>query len=805
MHYRLLAIISGMFFVATALTVPAAETWIVQDGQPKAEIVIAPAPKRLVKLAAEELQAYVKKMTGAELPVVTNASADAAPVKLYVGQSAATDAMGITDAGLKNDGAFRIKSGPDYLVLLGHDFDFEPPVPAICAKSTGGLERAQAEWDKMTADRTDSAWGNPLAGLHRSFNAESGTWFMDQSGTLNAVYEFLQMQGVRWYMPGDLGEVVPQQTSLAFPSVDIEVTPDFPVRRFFGPAYLVMSRDDLLWMRRLGVNHGYPVLGLGPHVHGLRNMHGRKEMQSAHPEYYALVGGVRWTNEAGHVCFSSDGLVREAANYARAMYDLLDEPVVDFWPNDGIRLCECKKCSGKSAAELVFGFVDRVARDVYKTHPDRMVTCGAYSAYRLPPTNITKFSPNVGISIAFSRTGLDQPETWGRGLGISYDDLIFGWRNKTESGWIMGNSNHRSLPLMPRSIAADLRARKGKSIGDWNEVGHRARAGETSGGRAIGRQTWALGIHHLNVYVNAHLLWDADQDLEELLDDYYKKFYGPVADQVRAAFEFAEAKYPRGAGSPALSLDDHIKLIEMLHAARDQAGDTIYGRRIAYVLEEEKPLDDLLKARQDAQSMEELRAQAPLIIARDPSVSDKPAPVYSLVDLKTGEKPPIETIFQVEWDQGALVFDIRCQDPDMENLFVTRDIWGGDSVAILIETPFHSYYQIEINPDGVIYDADCQLGFKSVIATKWDAQAKIETERGKDFWRLKVKFPIMDEAAGVLDPLHNIVGEKPTAAAPWFVQIGRVRIRNFEKSAYGFTATGGTYHNRSKFGRLAVE
>jgi hypothetical protein len=38
-----------------------------------------------------------------------------------------------------------------------------------------------------------------------------------------------------------------------------------------------------------------------------------------------------------------------------------------------------------SASDLVWGFVDSVAIKVYKTHPDRWVTCGAYTSYKDPP------------------------------------------------------------------------------------------------------------------------------------------------------------------------------------------------------------------------------------------------------------------------------------------------------------------------------------------------------------------------------------------------------------------------------------
>ncbi|MCA1810061.1 MAG: hypothetical protein LC725_11540 [Lentisphaerae bacterium] len=384
---------------------------------------------------------------------------------------------------------------------------------------------------------------------------------------------------------------------------------------------------------------------------------------------------------------------------------------------------------------------------------------------------------------------------------MTYEEFIGGWCAKAGKGRMICNSNHRGPVLMPRSIALDLRARRGRSLGDWNEVGHLSRVGETRGGREVGQQTWRLGLHHLNIYVNAHFLWDAEQDLEHILDEYYRLFYGPVADQVQAAFEFAEANYTRGQGAARLSLADQVRLTEMLHAARDLAGDTIYAQRITCILEEEKPLEALRREVQEAAAVAAERARAPLVVGRD-QATDGEAQTYALVDLTTGDPPPIKTSFQVAWDAGVLVFDIRCEDPDMENLFVTKDVWGGDSVAILIETPFHAYYQMEINPDGDIVDADREFG---KVNMNWSSMAEVQPERGADFWRVIVRIPVMDEAAGALDPLHNVVGDKPTPEAPWFIQVGRVRIRGFDKTAYGFTATGKTYHNRQKFGRLVIE
>ena len=46
-----------------------AETCIVKDGQPRAQIVIAENPSRSTRLAAQELQTYIEKISGARLAI----------------------------------------------------------------------------------------------------------------------------------------------------------------------------------------------------------------------------------------------------------------------------------------------------------------------------------------------------------------------------------------------------------------------------------------------------------------------------------------------------------------------------------------------------------------------------------------------------------------------------------------------------------------------------------------------------------------------------------------------------------------
>src|SRR4051812_12804567 len=86
----------------TPLTVSrAAEAFLVENGEARAEIVIAEQPQRTVRLAAQELQTYVEKISGARLPITTQPTAGVA-VQVYVGRSLHTDRLHVTAQGLKD-------------------------------------------------------------------------------------------------------------------------------------------------------------------------------------------------------------------------------------------------------------------------------------------------------------------------------------------------------------------------------------------------------------------------------------------------------------------------------------------------------------------------------------------------------------------------------------------------------------------------------------------------------------------------------------------------------------------------------
>ncbi|MBC8875074.1 MAG: hypothetical protein H8E44_37100, partial [Planctomycetes bacterium] len=241
----------------------ATESLLVKDGQPRAEIVIAEQPPRTTRLAAADLQTYVEKISGAKLPIATEPSEDV-PVQIYVGESKHAEKLGITAEGLKY-GAYRIVSGDNWLVLVGDDMDFVPIEPWPRSNNDIVSGKMQKAWNEITGEH----WGYTHSQLRKHYTGATGlfgtpneqhvdkdgnvnVWGFDERGSFNAVCGFLRSLGVRWYLPGELGEIVPDMETIPMPKIDQTVRPDFPLRTInfrFG----VYGRDAAMWAMRLGV------------------------------------------------------------------------------------------------------------------------------------------------------------------------------------------------------------------------------------------------------------------------------------------------------------------------------------------------------------------------------------------------------------------------------------------------------------------------------------------------------------------------------------------------------------------------
>ncbi len=185
----------------------------------------------------------------------------------------------------------------------------------------------------------------------------------------------------------------------------------------------------------------------------------------------------------------------------------------------------------------------------------------------------------------------------------------------------------------------------------------------------------------------------------------------------------------------------------------------------------------------------------------------------SFREIKEGGVPAEGTEFRIAVGSDKMLYlAILCRDSDMENLNImsTLDgdaaIWSGDFIEVQIETPDHLYYQICVGPAGNIMDIDRSEGLND----EWKSGVEVAVNRGKDEWTVEMRIPPAGATASEIDPNTGISGDLPTVNDPWYINVGRVRLRDGNAETSAWSPTGGTFHKpvpgaQKAFGRIFIE
>ena len=253
------------------------------------------------------------------------------------------------------------------------------------------------------------------------------------------------------------------------------------------------------------------------------------------------------------------------------------------------------------------------------------------------------------------------------------------------------------------------------------------------------------------------------------------------------------------------------RMTKLAAAAQAAAGDGVYGKRVARVVEYVEPLKRLRA--QLTNPREGVPLARALVRSRkglkiDGKLDEElwgTVRTYRLGELQTGRRPFCATSVHMAWVGDALCLGITCRDSDMENLSIatTRKddpkIWFGDVVEVLIETQSDAYYQIAISPSGAVTDLDRE----NRLDARWDSGAEVATHRSPDEWTVEVRLPAAGESAKDLNALHGIAGRRPSETYPWYVNICRQRERDNGTELSAWSPTGTSRFNvPRKFGKV---
>jgi len=509
-----------------------AELAIVKDGKALAHIVTAPDSAEGVKIAVEELRRYVQKMSGALLPVAHDPAMSGPRILVGVSDAALRQTLRMSE--LRYDG-FIIDCDRKRLTLAGN-------VP---------------------------------------------------EGTLNAVYAFLEdVCGVRWYLPTELGENVPTRRTIRVPLMRRRIEPRFVNRRNHGIDMSIRG-DGAVWRRRVRITSHSLDVPFNRYSHNLYRVFPATQYGETHPEYYPLIAGRRRVPGKNHAqnwqpCTTSPEAVRLTVRAAHKWFRA--HPRSNFFSvgmNDSGAFGKCTYCrtldipgetfrKRQMVSDRYFTFVKAVADAVAGAHPDKFVTCIAYSVVESPPKRI-KLPSNVGVVItqdvaqwhdaAYKQADMEFARSWARAA------RAFGTYDYTGLTWLMPR-------VYPHLMAESLRF--------YDEVGAVAVTNEAF-------PTWWYAAPQL--YLRARLMWDPRLDADAVLDEFYTGFFGPAGPAMKRFYNVLErcmvkprsGRWFEGLGSVIQQLDlwERADADDCLSALREAkaavGGHPRYEPRVAFV------------------------------------------------------------------------------------------------------------------------------------------------------------------------------------------------------------------------------
>lgn len=474
----------GLGVVFLVLSCPPAHAakgvFLVRNGISDYAICLSRSASPSEKHAAEELRKFLTEISGAQLPIVSDEQARTNPL-ILVGQSAATQRLKIE--------ALKENLGPEDFVL-----------------------RTQGRQLVIAGGR--------------------------QRGTLYGVYTFLEKLGCRWFTR----EVsrTPHLPTIEVPPLNEVQRPAFEYREpYFTEAW------DKDWAVRNKTNGHFQRLDEStggklqyyPFVHTFYQLIPPEKYFQSHPEYFSLIEGKRRIDR-GQLCLTNPEVLHVAV---KSVFDWIQKhpeaTLFSVSQNDWEGWCECDNCrrveqeEGGVHSGPILRFVNALAAEVEKRHPDKLIDTLAYWYSENPPE---KVRPRPNVRIRLCPIGVCEVHPYEQCPRDAYFmKNLKAWSKITSQLYIWHYNTNFSHYLLPfpdfDELAADIPMYKRHGV-----VGLFLEGAYPEGGGAENAE--------LRSYVMAKLMWDPKVNVKNLIDEFHEAYYGKSSSQMREYFDLLHAE-----------------------------------------------------------------------------------------------------------------------------------------------------------------------------------------------------------------------------------------------------------------------
>ena len=471
LNTRLLQAISFALILFCAMPA-AARNWLFKNGKSDYRIVLDRQASPSEKKAAEELQMYIKQISGAQLPITDDATSRGR--RIFVGfGSAVADITGAQKPEADDEGFTYRTVGKDLLIY-------------------GGAQR----------------------------------------GSMYGVFSFLEDElGVKWLTPKCT--VVPSMQKYALPRLDRSEKPALALR-YDGhfaverePVWSAHNKENMKWNP---TQNDYGNIEAYWNAHTMGQLLPSGEFFEKHPEYFSLRDGKRIPN--GQLCLSNPEVLEICKT--RLADVMRKNPLFRIYSlsqNDNFSFCQCQKCTaiaeqygGQSG--LMVWFVNQVADAVRDEFPDKFVGTFAYQYTRQPPKGIVPRN-NVVIRLCSIECCFAHPLTAGCPQNQAFMNDMERWAEIAPHLFIWDYIVDYAQYIAPwpnfQVLGPNIKAfRKNKAIGIYEEAQYQSNGAEFEEMKA-----WVTTKLLWNP------LLDTDSLVQVFIDGYYGKAAPMVMDYYR--------------------------------------------------------------------------------------------------------------------------------------------------------------------------------------------------------------------------------------------------------------------------------
>jgi len=338
-----------------------------------------------------------------------------------------------------------------------------------------------------------------------------------------AATELLEQLGCRWFMPGDIGAVIPQSKTVTLKVQRTIQSPSF-YSRWLQASHLGQAGVD--WQARMRCGGE-----MFPGAHGIAQFGHHKigrDLFNEDPTLFAEIDGKRVKRQ---VCISNPKVLEIAVEYYTKRWEKKPKEElrwVGMGPNDGAGFCECENCHALdggdwdaysneySVTDRYIWFYNKFLDAIDDKFPNVRLSYYVYHNYMRPPV---KYKPDPRIMPAYAPIALcrihgpNNPicpeksysaklvEEWCKQVPVLFDRGY--WFNLADPGFpfIMVSRMREQIPL-------------------WHKLG-------IKGWRVESIIHWASDLP--SHYIACKLMWNHEADVDALLADFHEKFFGPAA------------------------------------------------------------------------------------------------------------------------------------------------------------------------------------------------------------------------------------------------------------------------------------